>query len=197
MKKRLIPQGQSFNWTAENAERAKLLIKPYPSGHKASAIVPLLDLAQRQNDGWLSQEAVEYVCEQLEIPKMQGYEVATFYSMFNLHPVGKYFLQVCTTTPCQLRGALDVLDACNDFTGVPQGQISTDGLFSVCEVECLGACVAAPVVQVNDDYVENLTPDSMTAFLRDLKSQSGSSGNAVPSSSSFSAPTTESPAHAD
>ena len=169
MRKRLISQGAAFQWTVDNQSKAKALIAPYPVGRQASALIPLLDLAQRQNGGWLSQEAVEYVCTSLSVTPMQGYEVASFYSMFNLQPVGKYFLQVCTTTPCQLRGALNVLEACNQATGVPQGQISADGLFSVCEVECLGACIDAPVVQINDDYVENLDPDKMRIILEELK----------------------------
>lgn len=169
MKKYLISQGEAFKFTEENLKTAENLIKHYPKGRQASALLPLFDLAQRQNKGWLSQEAVEYVCQFLQITFMQGYEVATFYSMFNLKPVGKYFVQVCTTTPCQLKGALDVLKACQDFTQVPQNEISSDGLFSVTEVECLGACVNAPIVQINDDFYEDVNPEHIQKILTSLQ----------------------------
>lgn len=174
MKKRLTAQGKPFEFTPENLKKAADLIMRYPEGRQGSALVPLLDLAQRQTGGWLPQEAIEYVACYLGLSFMQGYEVASFYSMFNLSPVGKHFVQVCTTTPCQLRGAMDVLKACHDFMGggfgVPQGQPSSDdGLFSVCEVECLGACVNGPVIQINDAYYEDLDSVKMTEILSALK----------------------------
>lgn len=165
MKKQLMSQGKPFNFTRENLQKAEVLIARYPQGHQASALVPLLDLAQRQTSGWLPREAIEYVADYLKLSFMQAYEVATFYSMFNLSPVGKYFIQVCTTTSCQLRGAQDILKICHDF--IQQG--NEDNLFSVCEVECLAACVNAPMVQINDDYYEDLDTVRMTEILLALK----------------------------
>ena len=165
MKKQLTSQGKPFNFTRENLQKAEILIARYPQGRQASALVPLLDLAQRQASGWLPREAIEYVADYLKLSFMQVYEVATFYSMFNLSPVGKYFIQVCTTTSCQLRGAQDILKICHDF--IQQG--NEDNLFSVCEVECLAACVNAPMVQINDDYYEDLDTVRMTDILLALK----------------------------
>ncbi len=165
MKKQLTSQGKPFNFTRENLQKAEILIARYPQGRQASALVPLLDLAQRQTSGWLPREAIEYVADYLKLSFMQAYEVATFYSMFNLSPVGKYFIQVCTTTSCQLRGAQDILKICHDF--MQQG--NEDNLFSVCEVECLAACVNAPMVQINDDYYEDLDATRMTEILLALK----------------------------
>jgi len=165
VKKQLTSQGKPFNFTRENLQKAEILIARYPQGRQASALVPLLDLAQRQASGWLPREAIEYVADYLKLSFMQVYEVATFYSMFNLSPVGKYFIQVCTTTSCQLRGAQDILKICHDF--IQQG--NEDNLFSVCEVECLAACVNAPMVQINDDYYEDLDAARMTEILLALK----------------------------
>ena len=184
MKKRLTGQGKPFEFTTENLEKAAILIRRYPQGRQRSALVPLLDLAQRQTGGWLPREAIEYVSDYLGLPAIQGYEVASFYSMFNLSPVGKYFVQVCTTTPCQLRGAEDILKACHDFaarddtptsnsicdsTIKTQNQLDNDTLFSVCEVECLGACVNGPIVQINDTYYEDLDRTAITDILSALK----------------------------
>lgn len=165
MKKQLTSQGKPFNFTRENLQKAEILIARYPQGRQASTLVPLLDLAQRQASGWLPREAIEYVADYLKLSFMQVYEVATFYSMFNLSPVGKYFIQVCTTTSCQLRGAQDILKICHDF--IQQG--NEDNLFSVCEVECLAACVNAPMVQINDDYYEDLDAARMIEILLALK----------------------------
>ncbi|MGI4852053.1 MAG: complex I 24 kDa subunit family protein [Janthinobacterium lividum] len=170
MKKRAISQGAPFNFNDENLHNATILVDRYPTGRQASAVVPLLDLAQRQCQGWLPQEAIEYVAKYLSLSFMQVYEVATFYSMFNLAPVGKYFLQVCTTTPCQLSGAKNTLDICQKITGTSLGDISPDGLFSVIEVECLGACIKAPVIQINDRYYENMDIEKTTQLLTNLKS---------------------------
>ena len=170
MKKRAISQGAPFSFSYENLHKATILVDRYPTGRQASAVVPLLDLAQRQCQGWLPQEAMEYVARYLDLSFMQVYEVATFYSMFNLAPVGKYFLQVCTTTPCQLSGAENTLDVCQKITGASLGDISPDGLFSVIEVECLGACIKAPVIQINDRYYENMDAEKTTQLLTNLKS---------------------------
>ena len=149
-------QPASFEFTQENLDRSRVIIGRYPEGRQQSAVIPLLDLAQRQNQNWLPRAAMDYVADLLEMPRIKVYEVATFYTMFNLSPVGKHFLQVCTTTPCWLCGSDDVLRAIKDKTGATPGHTSQDGEFTVIEVECLGACCNAPMVQVNDDYYEDL-----------------------------------------
>jgi NADH-quinone oxidoreductase subunit E len=160
----------AFAWTPENAAQAKVIIARYPPGRQHSAILPLLDLAQRQvgaqtnTQGWLPIPVIEYVGAQLGMPFIRAYEVATFYTMFNLAPVGRFHVQVCGTTPCMLRGSDDVLAACYK-KGLKKGETTADGLFTLSEVECLGACANAPMVQINDDNFEDLTFDSMTAVL--------------------------------
>lgn len=159
-----------FAWNAENAEQVKRVIARYPEGRQHSAILPLLDLAQRQvgaetnTQGWLPVPVIEYIAKQLGMPYMRAYEVVTFYTMFNLAPVGRYHVQVCGTTPCMLRGSDDVMAACV-AKGMRKGSTTPDGLFTLSEVECLGACANAPMVQINDDNYEDLTFDSMTAVL--------------------------------
>src|SRR4051812_21883859 len=163
----------TFVWTRENGAQAKLLIDRYPPGRQHSAIIPLLDLAQRQigaetqTQGWLPIPVIEYVAAELGMPYIRAYEVATFYTMFNLAPVGRHHVQVCGTTPCMLRGSDDVLAACY-AKGLKKGHTTGDGLFTLTEVECLGACANAPMVQINDDNYEDLTFESMTAILDDL-----------------------------
>ena len=172
MKKRLRAQGKPFTFTEENLAKAAVILDRYPVDRRRSALLPLLDLAQRQMGGWLSQEAIAYVSTYLGLPPLQGYEVASFYSMFNFAPVGRYFVQVCTTTPCQLRGAQDILEACQTYAQKYQragaGLEEDPDLFSVCEVECLGACVNGPVVQINDDYYEDLDRERITEVLHKL-----------------------------
>lgn len=155
----------SFQFTAENMELAQRIIAKYPPGRQQSAVMPLLDLAQRQNDNWLPEAAINYVADLLEMPRIRAKEVATFYTMYNLKPVGKHFVQVCTTTPCWLRGSDDVLHACEKKLGIRPGETTADGQFTVIEVECLGACVNAPMMQVNDDFYEDLTAGSTEAIL--------------------------------
>ena len=163
----------SFAWTHENERQARVVIGRYPPGRQHSAIIPLLDLAQRQvgaetgTQGWLPIPVIEYVAKHLDMPYMRAYEVATFYTMFNLAPVGRHHVQVCGTTPCMLRGSDDVLAACY-AKGLEKGHTTPDGLFTLTEVECLGACANAPMVQINDDNYEDLTFDSMTAVLETL-----------------------------
>jgi NADH-quinone oxidoreductase subunit E len=163
----------SFAWTEENAAKAKVVVGRYPPGRQHSAIIPLLDLAQRQvgaeteTQGWLPVPVIEYVAAYLDMPYMRAYEVATFYTMFNLRPVGRYHVQVCGTTPCMLRGSDDVLEACYK-KGLKKGQTTPDGLFTLTEVECLGACANAPMVQINDDNYEDLTFESTKAVLEAL-----------------------------
>ncbi|MGS1018065.1 NADH-quinone oxidoreductase subunit NuoE [Allosphingosinicella humi] len=164
----------AFAWTAENEAQAKVVIGRYPAGRQQSAIIPLLDLAQRQvgaetnTQGWLPVPVIEYVAAYLDMPYMRAYEVATFYTMFNLAPVGRHHVQVCGTTPCMLRGSDDVLEACYK-KGLKKGATTPDGLFTLTEVECLGVCANAPMVQINDDNFEDLTFDSMTAILEALE----------------------------
>ena len=162
-----------FAWTADNAARAKSITGRYPPGRQHSASIPLLDLAQRQvgaetgTQGWLPIPVIEYVAAYLDMPYIRAYEVATFYTMFNLAPVGRFHVQVCGTTPCMLRGSDDVFSACA-AKGLKKGQPTADGLFTLNEVECLGACANAPMVQINDDNYEDLTFESMTAILEAL-----------------------------
>ena len=162
-----------FVWTAENEKQVKVVVGRYPPGRQHSAIIPLLDLAQRQvgaetqMQGWLPIPVIEYVARYLDMPFVRAYEVATFYTMFNLAPVGRHHVQVCGTTPCMLRGSDDVLEACYK-KGLKKGATTPDGLFTLTEVECLGACANAPMVQINDDNYEDLTFDSMTAILETL-----------------------------
>jgi NADH-quinone oxidoreductase subunit E len=164
-----------FAWTAANAEKVKEIIGRYPPGREHSAVMPLLDLAQRQvgaetnTQGWLPVPVIEYVAKAVNMPYMRAYEVVTFYTMYNLAPVGRYHVQVCGTTPCMLRGSDDVMAACKN-RGLSKGHTTADGLFTLTEVECLGACANAPMVQINDDNFEDLTFDSMSAILDALAS---------------------------
>ena len=159
-----------FAFTAENEAKAKLIVGRYPPGRQHSAIIPLFDLAQRQigaetgTQGWLPIPVIEFVAAELGMSFIRAYEVATFYTMFNLAPVGRFHVQVCGTTPCMLRGSDDVLAACYG-KGLRKGATSADGLFTLNEVECLGACANAPMVQINDDNYEDLTGESMGAIL--------------------------------
>jgi NADH-quinone oxidoreductase subunit E len=158
-------QPQSFAFTPDNLAKAKAHIAKYPPGRQASAVLPLLDLAQRQHDNWLPRAAMDHVAQILEMAPIRVYEVATFYSMFNLRPVGKHFFQVCTTTPCWLRGSDEVVAACRRKLGIGIGETTPDSRFSLTEVECLGACVNAPVIQVNDDFYEDLDAASTEALI--------------------------------
>ncbi|KAJ3041480.1 ndufv2NADH dehydrogenase flavoprotein subunit 2 [Rhizophlyctis rosea] len=157
-----------FEFNADNLKRAQEIIRKYPPQYKKAATIPLLDLAQRQN-GWTSISVMNYVAKLLEMPPMRVYEVATFYTMFNREPVGKYFLQLCTTTPCQLCGSDQILETIQSHLGIKPGQTTDDKLFTLVEVECAGACVNAPVLAVNDDYFEDLTPEATRRILDELK----------------------------
>jgi NADH-quinone oxidoreductase subunit E len=159
---------ESFAFSQENLKVVDRIIGQYPPGRQASAILPLLDLAQRQCGGWLPQSAIETVAQLLKMPIMRAHEVATFYTMFNLKPVGKYHLQLCRTAPCWLRGSDDIAKVCESHLGIKSGEVTHDHKFSLIEVECLGACINAPVVQINDDYYENLTSESMEQILTNL-----------------------------
>ncbi len=164
-----VVQPEHFEFTPENRERAKAHIAKYPAGLQASAVLPLLDLAQRQSGGWLPLAAMHHVADMLEMPRIRVYEVATFYTMLNLRPVGHYLLQACTTTPCWLRGSDAVVAACERKLGIGIGGMSADGLFTLIEVECLGACVNAPILQVNDDFYEDLDGAATEALLDALR----------------------------
>ena len=158
-------QQGAFEFTAENLERARRIIGRYPPGRQASAVMPLLDLAQRQNGNWVSRAVMDYIADLLEMPRMRVYEVATFYTMYNKRPVGRHFVQVCTNVPCMLRGSDDIVKACERKLGIRMGGTTDDGQFSLVEVECMGACVNAPMVQIGDDYFEDLTPERMEEIL--------------------------------
>lgn len=161
-------QPDSFAFTQENMDWAATQIAKYPEGRQASAILPLLWQAQKQGGGWLSEPAIRFVADMLGMAYIRALEVATFYSMFNLSPVGKFFVQLCGTTPCWLRGADDLKAVCRRQIGEP-GDVSGDGKLSWIEVECLGACVNAPMVQINDDFYEDLTADTFERLLEDLR----------------------------
>ncbi len=164
-----VEQPESFAFTEENMAKARAHIAKYPPGRQASAVLPLLDLAQRQSGGWLPRAAMDAVAQILGMAPIRVYEVATFYTMFNLRPVGRYLLQACTTTPCWLRGSDDIVAACTRKLGIGVGESTADGLFTLVEVECLGACVNAPILQVNDDYYEDLDGPATEALLDALK----------------------------
>ena len=164
-----IAQPESFAFTPANLDKARAIIAKYPTGRQASAVLALLDLAQRQHDNWLPRAAMDVVADMIEMSRIRVYEVATFYTMFNLKPVGKHLLQICTTTPCWLRGSDEVVAACERKLGIKMRQTTPDGLFTMTEVECLGACVNAPIIQVNDDFYEDLDARSTETLLDALK----------------------------
>ena len=162
-------QPDSFAFTRENEAEIKRIVAKYPKGRQASAVMPLLDLAQRQHDNWIPMKAIELIAKKLDMAEIRVLEVATFYTMFNLKPVGKYFLQACTTTPCWLRGSDNMMRCIKDRYGISSGETSECGRFTLLEVECLGACVNAPILQVNDDFYEDLDYASTGALLDSLE----------------------------
>ena len=159
----------NFEWSKDNFDKIKKIIDKYPKGKQHSAVLPVLDIAQRQNQGWLSKQAIERVAETLDMSFIRVMEVATFYSMFNLKPIGKYFIQICRTTPCCLRGCDKLINVSKEITGCEIGETSKDNLFTVVEVECLGACCNAPMVQINDYYYEDLDENNFKELLLKLK----------------------------
>jgi NADH-quinone oxidoreductase subunit E len=167
----------TFSFSADNQALAAKIVARYPSGRQQSAVMPLLDLAQRQEGGWLAEAAIRHVAEFLGMPVIRVMEVATFYTMFNLSPTGQHLVQVCTTTPCWLRGSGDIVAACAKHLGIGVGETTADGKFTLREVECLGACVNAPMLQVGDDYYEDLDAAStvriLEAFARGEKPKPG------------------------
>ncbi len=157
-----------FFFNQENLKKIEGILAKYPKDHQASALLPVLEIAQNQCGGWLSKSAIEAVADFLSIQSIKVYEVASFYTMFNLKPIGKYHVQVCTTVPCCLVDSEKIVDSCKDFLGIKLNEITSDNKFSLKEVECLGACVNAPVVQINNQYYENLDSDKMLKILEDL-----------------------------
>ena len=149
-------QPDKFEFTLDNLEKEKKVIKKYPNGKQQCAVMSLLYLAQKQNNNWIPLAAIKYIGRLLEMPYIKVYEVATFYTMYNLTPVGHHFIQVCTTTPCMIRGAYKLVEACKEKISRNENELSKDKSCSWMEVECLGACVNAPIIQINDDYYEDL-----------------------------------------
>ena len=161
-------QPKEFEFSNENLKKAEEILKKYPESNKKSAVMPFLYLAQRQNKNWIPLAAMKYIAKYLSMPYISVYEVATFYSMCNLAPVGKHFVQVCTTTPCLLRGADKIVELCKKKISPKENEISKNSNCSWMEVECLGACVSAPMVQINEDYYEDLDEKSTAEILDSL-----------------------------
>ena len=158
-------QPDKFEFTLDNLEKVKKIIKKYPDGKQQSAVMPLLYLAQKQNNNWIPLSAIKYIGKLLEMPYIKVYEVATFYTMYNLTPVGNHFIQVCTTTPCMIRGAYKLVEACKEKISPNENELSKDKSCSWMEVECLGACVNAPMIQINNDYYEDLDKEKTLKIL--------------------------------
>ena len=165
LKKISKDQPDNFKFNAKSLNNAEKIISNYPKGKQQSAVMALLYIAQRQNDNWIPLSAMKYIAKMLNMPYIKVYEVATFYTMYNLSPVGKYFFQVCTTTPCMLRGAYKLVDVCKKKISKNESTISKDGKSSWMEVECLGACVNAPMIQINEDYFEDLDPQKLETII--------------------------------
>ena len=161
-------QPNEFKFSSENMKEVEYILKKYPEKNKKSAVMPLLYLAQRQNENWIPLSAMKYIAKYLEIPYIKVYEVATFYTMYNLAPVGKYFVQVCTTSPCLIRGADKIVKICKEKISKEENQLSENKLCSWLEVECLGACVNAPMMQINNDYYEDLDEKNTIEIINSL-----------------------------
>ena len=168
MKKISKIQPELFEFSPENLKKAEIEIKKYPKEKKASAVLALLYLVQEQNNNWVPLAGIKYVAKLLNISYIKVYEVVTFYSMFNLSPVGKYFVQVCTTTPCMIRGAKKLTDVCKKYISKNQNELSENKICSWIEVECLGACVNAPMMQINQDYFEDLDESKTAEIIKKL-----------------------------
>ena len=161
-------QPDKFEFTSDNLEKARKVIKKYPDGKQQSAVMSLLYLVQKQNNNWIPLAAIKYIGKLLEMPYIKVYEVATFYTMYNLTPVGHHFIQVCTTTPCMIRGAYKLVEACKEKISPNENELSKDNNCSWMEVECLGACVNAPMIQINDDYYEDLDKEKTLKILEKI-----------------------------
>lgn len=162
-------QPESFVFDSENQSLVERHIAKYPSGKQASAVLPLLDIAQRQCGGWLPRAAMDHIADLLDMAPIRVYEVVSFYEMYHDTPRGKHELRVCTTTPCWLRGSTDIVKACEEELGCGVGETSADGVFSFGEFECLGACVNAPVVWVDDDYFEDVDPEGVRKLIKAIR----------------------------
>ncbi len=169
LKKISKEQPENFQFNEKSLELANQVISNYPEGKQQSAVMALLYIAQRQNNNWIPLSAMKYIAKFLGMPYIKVYEVATFYTMYNLAPVGEYFFQVCTTTPCMLRGAYKLVDVCKNKIAENENEISNDGNISWIEVECLGACVNAPMLQINDDYFEDLDEKKLEKIIENIK----------------------------
>ena len=165
LKKVSKDQPKHFQFSENSLKAANQIVKNYPKGKQESAVMALLYIAQRQHDNWIPLSAMKYVAKFLKMPYIKVYEVATFYSMYNLSPVGEYFIQVCTTTPCMIRGAYKLVDACKEKISENENTLSKNGKCSWMEVECLGACVNAPMMQINEDYFEDLDKEKTLKIL--------------------------------
>jgi len=170
LKKVSKEQPDKFEFSDENLDLAKKIVSNYPTGKKKSAVMALLYLAQKQNNNWIPLAAMKYIAKYLEISYINVYEVATFYSMYNLSPVGKYFIQICTTTPCMIRGAYKLVDVCKKKISQKEKELSKNQQCSWVEVECLGACINAPMVQINDEYYEDLNTTKFSEIIEDILS---------------------------
>ena len=162
-------QPKEFKFSNENLKKVEEILKRYPKKNKKSAVMPLLYLAQKQNDNWIPLAAMKYIAKFINIPYIKVYEVATFYTMYNLSPVGKYFFQICTTTPCMIRGAYDIVNICKKKISDKENQLSKDSNCSWIEVECLGACINAPMMQINDDYYEDLNIEKTEKIINQIQ----------------------------
>ena len=162
-------QPKDFSFDKKNKVEAQNILKKYPKNFKESSIMPLLSLAQEQNDGWVPKKAIEYISDYLNVPEIKVLEIATFYSMYNLSPVGRFHIEVCTTTPCMLRGSDKILEECKKKLGIKFGEMSPDNMFSLNKVECLGACVNAPVVKINENYYEDLDLQSFNQLIKNFE----------------------------
>ena len=169
LKKVSKEQPDKFEFSDENLNLANKIVLKYPTGKKKSAVMALLYLAQKQNDNWIPLAAMKYIAKFINIPYIKVYEVATFYTMYNLSPVGKYFFQICTTTPCMIRGAYDLVNVCKKKISDKEKQLSKDKTCSWMEVECLGACINAPMMQINDDYYEDLNKEKTEKIINQIQ----------------------------
>ena len=170
LKKISKDQPSDFKFNDKNLDKAQKIIKNYPEGKQQSAVMSLLYLVQKQNNNWIPLVAMKYIAKFLSMPYIKVYEVATFYTMYNLSPVGKYFFQICTTTPCMIRGAYDIVKACKEKISDKENEISKDKICSWIEVECLGACINAPMMQINDDYYEDLNKEKTEKIINQIQS---------------------------
>ena len=161
-------QPKNFEFNNSSLDAANKIISRYPEGKQQSAVMALLYIAQKQNANWIPLAAMKYIAKFLDMPYIKVYEVATFYTMYNLAPVGEYFFQVCTTTPCMIRGAYKLVDVCKKKISKNESEISKNGKFSWLEVECLGACVNSPMIQINEDYFEDLDPDKLEKIIEKI-----------------------------